>query len=1051
MTNLFFEQPVLNSPYECPSRYWELDETGQPTQQIIESRRQAEFITPIPKPKKQKGASVEQAALVFDEGEGLSTEEQQYEHTAIINGVRRQVDMWRNIPNPSHWQVTPETTRLLQHWRHHRFNDIKPFFCQVEAIETAIWLTEVAPRTGRDGKRFLDHLANANNEANPDLSRLALKLATGAGKTTVMAMLIAWQTINAVRRPQSHKFTRGFLVVTPGITIKDRLRVLQPNDPDSYYKSRELVPNDMLPDLEKAKIIITNFHAFKLRERLELSKVGRSFLQGRGQAPATLETEGQMLQRVMPVLMGVKNVLVLNDEAHHCYREKPGEMQEGPLTGDDKKEAEKNREAARLWISGLETVGRKLGINRVLDLSATPFFLRGSGYAEGTLFPWTMSDFSLMDAIECGIVKLPRVPVADNIPGDDMPKFRNLWENIRTRMPKKGRGKAKTLDPLSLPVELQTALAALYGHYEKTFKLMKEAGIAVPPCFIVVCNNTSTSKLVYEYISGFHREHDDGSTTLENGRLELFRNFDEHGNPYPRPRTLLIDSAQLESGEALDKNFRSAADDEIERFRREIIERTGDRHQAENINDQDLLREVMNTVGKPGRLGDSIRCVVSVSMLTEGWDANTVSHVLGVRAFGTQLLCEQVIGRALRRQSYDLNEDGLFDVEYADVLGIPFDFTAKPVVAPPKPPRETVQVRAVRPERDALEIRFPRVAGYRVELPEERLTAEFNEDSVLELTPDLVGPSITTNQGIIGEGVDLNLVHTNDLRPSTLLFHLTQRLLYTKWRDPGEEAKLHLFGQLKRITKQWLDGYLNCKGGTYPAQLMYQELADMACERITAAVTRAEIGSRPVKAVLDPYNPTGSTSHVRFTTSKTARWETDSRRCHVNRVILDSNWEAEFCRVAESHPRVKAYVKNHNLGLEVPYRDGSKTRTYIPDFIVLVDDGHGDDDFLHLVVEIKGYRREDAKAKKTAMDTYWVSGVNNHGRYGRWAFAEFTDVYEMQSDFEAKVESVFNEMIDKAIVGGPKQQAARAMRTIRELQGQLRVGRKLTREEMNER
>ena len=1051
MTNLFFEQPVLNSPYECPSRYWELDETGQPTQQIIESRRQAEFITPIPKPKKRKGSAGEQADLVFDEGEGLSTAEQQYEHTAIINGVRREVDRWRNIPGPSLWQVTPETARLLLHWRHHRFNDIRPFFCQVEAVETAIWLTEVAPRAGREGKRFLDHLANANNEANPDLSRLALKLATGAGKTTVMAMLIAWQTINAVRRPQSHKFTRGFLVVTPGITIKDRLRVLQPNDPDSYYKSRELVPNDMLPDLEKAKIVITNFHAFKLRDRLELSKGGRSLLQGRGEPLATLETEGQMLQRVMPELMGVKNILVLNDEAHHCYREKPGEGEEGTLKGDDRKEAEKNREAARLWISGLETVGKKLGINRALDLSATPFFLRGSGYAEGTLFPWTMSDFSLMDAIECGIVKLPRVPVADNIPGDEMPKFRNLWENIRTRMPKKGRGKAKTLDPLSLPVELQTALEALYGHYEKTFKLMMEEGIPVPPCFIVVCNNTSTSKLVYDYISGFYRKKDDGSATLENGRLELFRNFDEHGNPYPKPRTLLIDSEQLESGEVLDKSFRDAADDEIERFRRDIIERTGDRHQAEKISDQDLLREVMNTVGKPGRLGDSVRCVVSVSMLTEGWDANTVSHVLGVRAFGTQLLCEQVIGRALRRQSYDLNEEGLFDVQYADVLGIPFDFTAKPVVATPKPPRETVQVRAVRPERDALEIRFPRVAGYRVELPEERLTVQFNEDSVLELTPDLVGPSITTNQGIIGEGVDLNLIHTNDLRPSTLLFHLTQRLLYTKWRDPGEEPKLHLFGQLKRITKQWLDGYLTCKGGTFPAQLMYQELADMACERITAAITRAEMGSRPVKVLLDPYNPTGSTSHIRFTTSKTNRWGTDSRRCHVNWVILDSDWEAEFCRVAESHARVKAYVKNHNLGLEVPYRYGSETRTYIPDFIVLVDDGHGDNDFLHLVVEIKGYRREDAIAKKAAMDTYWVPGVNNHGRYGRWAFAEFTDVYEMQPDFEAKVKSAFNEMVEKAL-RGREQQAARAMRTIRELQGQLFTGgRKFTRDEMNER
>ena len=1014
MDNPFFERPVLNSPYKYPKRHWELDETGQPTQRIVETRRPAEFITPIPKPKKQKGSKT-QAEIIFNEGRDLSTEKQQYEHTAIINAVRQQVDQWRKLQDPNQWLVTPETARLLRHWRHHRFTGIRPFFCQVEALETAIWLIEVAPQAGRVGKRFLEHLTNTNHEANPGLSRLALKLATGAGKTTVMAMLIAWQTINAVRRPQSSRFTRGFLVVTPGITIKDRLRVLQPNDPDSYYQSRELVPSDMLPDLEKAKIVITNFHAFKRRERLPLSKGGRSLLRGRGEPLKTLETEGQMLQRVMPELMGVKKLLVLNDEAHHCYREKPGEKEEGTLKGDDRKEAEKNREAARLWISGLETVGKKLGINRVIDLSATPFFLRGSGYVEGTLFHWTMNDFSLMDAIECGIVKLPRVPVADNIPGGDTPKFRNLWEHIRARMPRKGRGKAKSLDPLSLPVELQTALEALYGHYRKTFDLWEQAGLTVPPCFILVCNNTSTSKLVYDYISGFRRENDDGSTSFQNGRLELFRNFDEYGNQHPRPRTLLIDSEQLESGDALDRDFRKMAADEINRFRREIIERTGDRRQAEKISDQDLLREVMNTVGKPGRLGDSIRCVVSVSMLTEGWDANTVTHVLGVRAFGTQLLCEQVVGRALRRQSYDLNEDGLFDVEYADVLGIPFDFTAKPVVVKPKPPREAIQVRAVRPERDALEIRFPRVAGYRVELPQERLRSKFNQDSVLQLTPDLVGPSITRNQGIIGEGVDLNLVHTNDLRPSTLLFHLTHRLLDTKWRDPGEEPKLHLFGQLKRITKQWLDGCLVCRGGTYPAQLMYQELADMTCERITAAITRAEIGSRPVKAVLDPYNPVGSTIHVNFNTTKTSRWQTDARRCHINWVILDSDWEAEFCRVAESHPRVKAYVKNHNLGLEVPYRYGSETRTYLPDFIVLVDDGHGDDDLLHLVVEIKGYRREDAKEKKATMDTYWVPGVNNHGRYGRWAFAEFTDVYAMQSDFEAKVEAAFNQMIEKAV------------------------------------
>ncbi|MBC5821952.1 MAG: DEAD/DEAH box helicase family protein [Candidatus Eremiobacteraeota bacterium] len=1002
MDERFFSNPILNSPYEYPGEHWELDEQGQPTQKTVPGRRSPRFITPIPRPKRQGG---KQTALVFDEGKGLSTEDQQYELASVISELRAHVDRWRERSNPSTWQVTPETARLLQYWRHHAFDGPRPFFCQIEAVETVIWLTEVAPRA-REGKRFLDHLARANAAANPDLMRVALKLATGAGKTTVMAMLIAWQTINAERHRQSKRFTRGFLVVTPGLTILDRLRVLLPSDPGNLYATRQLVPSDLLADVRSAKVVVTNYHAFKLRERLELSRVGRALLEGHGPALQTLETPGQMLQRVMPELMGLKNILVLNDEAHHCYREKPDTPSDDELKGDEKKEAEKNAEAARVWITGLETVQNKLGIARVIDLSATPFFLGGSGYTEGTLFPWTMSDFSLMDAIECGIVKLPRVPVSDNIPGGQMPMFRNLWDHIGKKLPKGGKGKKEALDPADLPPQLQTALDALYGHYVKTFDAWRAENISVPPCFIVVCNNTATSKLVYDYISGFLRDNEDGSQTLIPGRLELFRNFDEHGNALARPNAILIDSRQLESGEGFDPNFRKVAAPEIDRFRREALERGGalaDELRADkDIGEARLLREVMNTVGKSGSLGESIRCVVSVSMLTEGWDANTVTHVLGVRAFGTQLLCEQVIGRALRRQSYDLNERGLFDVEYADVLGVPFDFTAQPVVVSPQRPRETILVKAIRPDRDAAEIRFPRVEGYRVELPTDHVTATFNEDSVLRLTPALIGATSTQNAGIIGEAADLTLAHTGDVRPSQIVYELTAYLV-SRWRS-GEAPQSYLFNQLKRVTREWLDGYLKCEGGTYAAQLRYKTLADAACNKIIAGINVNLVGERAIKALLDPYTPTGTTASVNFTTSKTLRWQTDPRRCHLNWAILDSDWETEFCRVAELHPRVRAYVKNHSLGFEVPYRFGSEVRRYRPDFIVRLEDGHGEDDLLNLIVEIKGYRGEDAKDKKMTMDTYWIPGVNNLGTHGRWAFAEFRQ-FPDGSQFRGKVES----------------------------------------------
>lgn len=994
----FFEKPILNSPYAEPREHWELDEDGLPTDRIVQRRRKSELLTPIPKPKRQSGKG-EQASFVLDSGHGLSTEEQEYNPTVIINDLRQEIDRWRALPNPDQWQVTAVTATLLRHWRALQSDTtqaVRPFFCQVEAVETSIWLHEVAPKNARH-RRFLDWLRQANAGANPDLFRIALKLATGAGKTTVMAMLMAWQAINAARSQNSKTFSRAFLVITPGITIRDRLRVLMPNDP-AYYRDRGLVPTDMLVDLGRAKVVITNYHAFQLRETIQLASGTRAALRGHGPEIATKETEGEMLRRAMADLMGMKNIVVLSDEAHHCYRERP-QTEPDKLTGEEKREAEENKEAARLWISGIEAVKKHLGLGAVYDLSATPFFLSGSGWPEGMLFPWVVSDFSLMDAIECGIVKLPRVPVADNLPDQATPLYRNLWPTIRTRMPKKQRGE-KELDPQKLPTELKTALDALYGHYMKTFRAWENAGIGTPPVFIVVCNNTTNSELVTEYVAGYERERAEGEVEFHQGALELFRNFTDGGERLHRPRTLLIDSQQIDSGQEIPAAFLDVYKDEIETFRREKAHREG-AEAAKTISPEEILRKVMNTVGRKGRLGEQIRCVVSVSMLTEGWDANTVTHILGLRAFGTKLICEQVIGRALRRLSYDLDPGtGLFPVEYADIMGIDgLNFSAQAVQAAPTPPRETIHVHAVS-GREALEITFPRVEGYRLELPDERLVADFSALERYVLDPDKVGATEVTMSGIIGEREIITLEHRKAMRRSELIFKLATHLLNHTLRDADERPKLHLFPQAKEIVRQWLDsGLLVTKGGAVEAQLAYRQIADEVCDLIAGAINTSATG-RLVRAMLDPYNPEGSTAAVNFTTAQTDRWQPRPDRSQINWIILDSGWEAQLAQAIENHPRVTAYAKNHNLGLEIPYlRDGESHR-YRPDYLVRLDDG------TTLVLEVKGFRGHDAALKAATTRDKWGPAVNRLGRFGAWAFAEFRDPFTMAEELDRLIASL---------------------------------------------
>ena len=997
----FHSEPILNSPYAKPSKHWELDINDQPTGNIIASRRSVSLVTPIPVPK--PAGTTQQLGMALSSDASITNTSRMH-LTTIINEVRNEVDKWRELPE-NLWEVTPTTARLLKHWRHHKFENIRPFFCQVEATETAIWLHEVAPKSTK-GRKYLEYLRQTQADHNPDLFRIALKMATGAGKTSVMAMLIAWQTLNSVRSEQNNRYTCGFLIVAPGITIKDRLRVLLPNAESNYFKDRDLVPPDMLQEMQKARIVVTNYHAFMLRERVDIAAGARNLLQGNGPAIQTLETEGQMLQRVIPELIGLKNIVVINDEAHHCYRLHPDvENQSTKYKGEDADQAEENAKAARVWIKGLESIQRLQAksqkIITVYDLSATPFFLSGSGYEEGTLFPWTMSDFSLMDAIECGIVKLPRIPISDGY-SDDAPMYRNLWEKIRDAMPRKNN-RNPIIDPEQLPSILKTALQVLYEHYERVNAEWQQAKIVEPPCFIVVCNNTLSSKLVYEFITGYTRTNQYGETINYPGALPLFSNYNQDGTPLERPNALLIDSAQLEAGGDLDAAFKQAASKEIAQFRQQ-------QHKmgitSDTISDADLLREVMNTVGKPGKLGAQIRCVVSVSMLTEGWDTNTVTHILGLRAFGSQLLCEQVIGRALRRQSYHLNANQLFDAEYADVFGIPFNFSAKPVPVIPTPPKPTIHVKAL-DTRAHCEITFPNIASYQVSLPSEILDVTFSEASHMTLDAKLTGPITTTTSAIVGTNAQMDLTRITSMRSKEVLSNLARQIIVTRFLDKNGEPRNYLYPQMVTICQEWFDNYLHVKDGTHKHFIYYAELADMAAQKITDAITASHQGNRPIIAIPSHYQRLGSSTSINFVTTKVHSFEPshDNPRCHINHIIGDSMWEIQFAQLLDTHPRIIRYIKNQGMGFQVPYAKGSEAHAYVPDFIALIDDGHGADDPLQIVIEIKGERDENDINKANTMHQYWVPGVNNNRTFGRWAFIELTNNATFNNDFDAFIKA----------------------------------------------
>ncbi|WP_205695654.1 BPTD_3080 family restriction endonuclease [Conexibacter sp. SYSU D00693] len=983
MTTHDLSNPILNSPYEPPAAHFELGEQG-PTGEILPGRRPSESFIPVPVSRKGKAAASDTIAMDFD-----VTGERREQNT-LINDIRREVERWR----ANNWNgVTPYTRKLLTYWSD---REEPVLFCQREAVETAIFLAEIAGRHGTaDYRRRLEPENDLHNDGLP---RVALKMATGTGKTVVMAMLIAWLTVNKVHAPRDARFAKRFLVIAPGITIRDRLGVLKPERDDSYYRERDLVPPDLWEAVLQAQVEIINYHAFLPKDAKEIKGVSattRKLLRGGKPevADAFRETPQHVAARILGRLgSGKGEVVVLNDEAHHCYQDK---LLERPDEDAEKEDEERNREA-RVWFRGIADLHRAAGVKTVYDLSATPYYLKGSGYNEGFIFPWTVSDFSLMDAIESGIVKVPRIPVDDDAPEKGL-AYRDLWDKIDPPLPKKLK---KDVDFGATgwvpPVVLEGAMRSLYRSYEQNHETYERELAHLgepPPVLIVVCPNTVVSKLVFDWIAGREFEKSDGTKQFVPGNLPLLSNVVD-GSWTTRQRTLLVDSAQIESGEPLTREFKKDAAQEIAAFKRAYLDRNPGAD-PDKLTDGDLLREAMNTIGKKGKLGEHIRCVVSVSMLTEGWDANTVTHVLGVRPFRSQLLCEQVVGRGLRRRSYAVAPDtGHYAPEYAEVYGVPFSFIPGDKTPPKgKDPRPAIEVRALLDRAD-LSIRFPKLDGYRIELPDDELEPAFGDDSLLHLDQESVALWVK-NQGIVGAAATVDLDEMRDARPQRVAYAIAKALITREEFFAAMDGveKPWLYPRLVAISKQWLDECVTTAKDTTIGYLLLTQACAQAAEKVFGSIVHRPGSRAPlVMPIIRRFDPKGSTDEVRYLTRKVVM-DPPPTKSPLNHVVLDglkgNSWEEGLAQILERDSRVLSYVKNERLGFTIPYVHQGSTHEYVPDFLVRLETEHDDVDRT-LIIEVSGTMKSAsaAGAKATTARDQWCAAVNNWGQAGVWGYVE---------------------------------------------------------------
>lgn len=968
------ERPILCPPYEPPALHWHYDRTtGAATR--MPGRRPARYWY------KTKDDIRGQGMLELVEGQ---------DDLVMVNQLRDDVRRWRE----SNWEgATPITKELLRHWWS-KDRARRLFFCQLEAVETVIYLSEIlqSDRRPRFKPQFpvSDLSKLVDSPANPDLlplTRYGCKMATGSGKTVVMSMLIAWAFCNRGRTPSDERFAAAVLVCCPNLTIYERLQVLRPERSDNYYAAFDIVPSKLRPLMQNGRVLVNNWHKFAPES--EHVEGGKSY----AVVDKGAETPDAFARRILGELFDRMPIMVLNDEAHHCYRPNPLDEK---LGRDEAKDVERDREEATVWIEGLDklnnvgggrTAGQTTpGIRMCVDLSATPFYLHGSGYVEGSPFPWLVSDFGLVDAIESGIVKIPRLPVSDTT-GRPEPTYFRLWRTIvEERLQPAEFHPGRNRKPKAGPVfrEAEGALKQLAGQWVERYQYMQDASPGqerVPPVLIIVCDNVEIAEVFYRKISGEEpvdvateedvaedAAGDDEDENDSNGARKRKKSAPKmsygHGVIFPEylanspncKRTIRIDTDLLAKAESEEGN----------KSRKDLAED---------------LRRVVATVGKRGEPGEHVRCVVSVQMLTEGWDANNVTHILGLRAFKSQLLCEQVVGRGLRRMDYTPDpKSGLLTEEYVDVYGIPFTvipFKGRPADKPEPDDRPKNHVHAL-PERAAMEMRFPVVEGYAFALQKNRIRCDIDGLEPLVIEPNreptatFLLPTVGYQEGSPSQAAPFGFAkqdreqYYRATHLQAIKFQIAQLVVAHLVGERGERSdaqkrvwrlrsRRELFPQVFRIVDEYVRRRVDFRD-VDPRELgldkYVMRMVGSLCDTI---VPDDAAGEPPLLPVLNRYKPFGTTTEVDFKTTRPCR---GTQKSHINQVVLDTlTWEASAAFRLERSPTVLFYARNDHLGLLIPYEFQGVDHVYEPDFLVRLTND------LTVLLEVKGLEDAQTKAK----------------------------------------------------------------------------------------